>query len=880
MSKKQLNKKIAVLNFAGDLGPELQSYFARKNIVMLSPDEGSHLQDVTHLLVKGEFDFNSLADRFQVRKQDIRIISLSPVDHFDQFVESNGRLVLDEVWMQNSLGPFILDKFFQEYGGISLEDNYPVFQEEGTFKITNPFSTGDYLDRLVYSSFENGMSGLSVKTYFDHIIMYLTGLKTQGKLGYPIEVTYGLFEETFGVQLHFYTQDLFLQDVASSLSENISKHAEKYLLNIAVKSSDFFDFTVLTQVNKTVITALWTKDDKIKTENKGMLFNELSEAATLTQYPTKGVTSFQLKQSELNDLSEKIILPASSQPHDANQKIKGSSSWEEDTTTVRGQSEDEDDTETVGGDSPWNNEKTIVSDSSQNESEESRTVKGSANEEGFSQTIKEEMSRADELIRIKSLKEPLSEQLEVRFKDFLADMAKDSSESTEEDLKSFRDNELKKTIKNVTNKLQSKLVGTIGPLKVTDEDLQSSSVDGHKLRALMADNQGLQAKIKILLSEVKILKASRAQLASIRQQAFEAMEKSQKNLLGQTKQEGQRGELLQKLRSNTPLDKADVDKISSLLELDGKELQNSLGTDINYKKLQLEHTKRESFYSQELEKNQRILRSKDLMIEKMKENIALISSKKNNEIEILNEKLNRTNKMSSLGGSDSQASHIKDLERKLANSDKMVEIYKNNMVENSASLKDENRRILLLNKHAKTLLDSSKLEITKFQDKALKDTYVINNLKSEKAKLEQALKKNGQETKKAEVMTSDNQLQEQEVKKMKNLCAFYEEQIKESQIKQRELESKLSEAIKNQKKEILSDEMIGKGKISHLETNLRKLTQDLIESRNMMGEMKKEANKLRQDKISLQNQLDKVKKDSEKAKSAAPKKPGMGGKAA
>jgi hypothetical protein len=611
-----------------------------------------------------------------------------------------------------------------------------------------------------------------------------------------------------------------------------------------------------------------------------MLFSELSEAATITHYPTKGVTSFQLQQLELNDISEKIILPSSSLPYNSNQNIKGSSSWKEDTTTARDQSGNEEVSQTINADSSWIAEKTIVSDPGENEREETRVVKGYAEEEELYQIIKNEISGADELIRIKSLEDPLSEQLEARFKGFLSDMHKDLNESTVEDLNSFRDNELKKIIKNVTLKLNSELLEKVGSLKTIDEDTESSSADGRELRSLMTENQGLQAKIKILLSEVKILKASRAQLASIRQQAFEAMEESQNKSLAQTIDDKERGELLQVLKTKNPLDQADVDKVSNLLELDVKELQKSSATDINNKKLQLELTKKELFFSQELEKNQRIIRTKDLVIEKMKENMGLIFNQKNNEIKTLNEKLNRTNKISPAHGSDSQAGQIRELERKLANSDKMLEIYKNNMVENSAGLKDENRRLLLLNKQAKTLLDSSKLEITKFQDKALKDAYVMNNLKAEKAKLEQALKKRGQESKKAESATSDQQVQEQEVKKMKNLCAFYEEQIKESQIKQRELESKLSEAIKNQKKEILSDEMIGKGKISHLETNLRKLTQDLIESRNMMAEMKKEANKLRQEKISLQNQLDRAKKDSEKAKSAAPKKPGMGGKAA
>lgn len=108
----------------------------------------------------------------------------------------------------------------------------------------------------------------------------------------PIEVMYGYFEDVFGVQLHFFTKDLLLEDVTSSLSSNISKKAEEYLLNIAVKSSDFFDFTLLRQVNKTVITGLWTKDDRIQSENRGLLFNDLSASPQLQAIQQKGSPHF------------------------------------------------------------------------------------------------------------------------------------------------------------------------------------------------------------------------------------------------------------------------------------------------------------------------------------------------------------------------------------------------------------------------------------------------------------------------------------------------------------------------------------------------------------------------------------------------------------
>jgi chromosome segregation ATPase len=136
------------------------------------------------------------------------------------------------------------------------------------------------------------------------------------------------------------------------------------------------------------------------------------------------------------------------------------------------------------------------------------------------------------------------------------------------------------------------------------------------------------------------------------------------------------------------------------------------------------------------------------------------------------------------------------------------------------------------------------------------------------------------EVRKEEISNNAQPALEAEVRKLKGLNDFYEGQIKDAQARQREQEVKLQAALKNQKKDTATEEASGKGRTGQLENNIRKLTQDLVESRNLMAEMKKETTKLRQEKIAFQNQIDKFKKDAEKAKGAAPKKPGAGGKAA
>ncbi|MBA2405269.1 MAG: hypothetical protein H0V66_10900, partial [Bdellovibrionales bacterium] len=156
MDEKMVPTKIAILNLTGGLTPELAAYFTQKEMLIVDPEVDSSNHEWTHILTKNIQDFSQISSIYETIEKDVKIISLTPVEDLQHFVVSNGKLILDELWMKNSLGNFILDKFLQEYGGIALGDNYPTFKEKGSFIITNPFNTGEYLDRMVQSAFLDG----------------------------------------------------------------------------------------------------------------------------------------------------------------------------------------------------------------------------------------------------------------------------------------------------------------------------------------------------------------------------------------------------------------------------------------------------------------------------------------------------------------------------------------------------------------------------------------------------------------------------------------------------------------------------------------------------------------------------------------------------
>jgi regulator of replication initiation timing len=878
---KMVKNQIIILNLTGGLSEELSNYFASKKVLIVDPEVDSSSHEWTHILTKDMNDFSQVSEFHQTIEKDIRIISLTPVEDLQHFVVSNGKLILDELWMRNSLGAFILDKFLQEFGGITLGDNYPTFKEKGSFVITNPFNTGEYLDRMVQSAYLDGISGLSIKTFFDHLVMYLTGLKTKGKMGMPIEVTYGYFEDVFGVQLHFFTKDLILEDVTSSLSSTISKQAEKYLLNIAVQSSDFFDFTLLREVNKTVITGLWTKDERIKAENRGLLFNDLSAAASITSYPTEGITSFQVNDPALNDFSDKVVLPPSPKEEEHKQTISGgkeeapfvqtisgSETEDEIINLIKGKIEEEEQVFRIAGNNSFDVEKFAYRVSSGIESK----------------------TKGDDVLKIKSLKSDLPEAIKNSFQEFASKLNKSINDISESDLETFKEVEIPKIIKDTTKKIDTKFNIFAGNDKnSTEAPKDTEKLLELKITGINAENENLKSKIKTLMTEVKILKDSKAKMAEIHSKAVQASAEAQPSLAQQSAAKldnAFKEQILEKMNSQKTLTEQDTKKLAALMEKEAKFLQESRDHEVQLKKLQIETTQKETFVAQEMEKLTRLAKSKDLMITKAKEGFSKILEQKDLEIKSVNDKLAVASKAMASNQSQNQAQKIRDLEKQVINHEKMIEIYKNKMVQKPVVkgeddlLRDDNKRMQLLTNQMKNQLEMAKKETMKYQERMASDAAVINTLKVDKSKLEQQLKKDAQDTKREAVSNLNVQQQDQELKKLKAQYEFLEKQFNEGQLRRKEIEAKLQEALKGQKKDAIIEEPSTKGKAAHLEANVRKLTQDLVETRNQMAEMKKETNKLRLDKTSLQNQIDKMKKDAEKAKAAAPKTPGTPGKAA
>lgn len=897
-------KKLAILNLTGELIPELAEYLSSRNATVVNPLENSESHDWTHIITKDIHDFTLLNKTYEITKKQRNIISLSQVNDLQNFTLNNGNLIFSDIWFKGPMGNFIMDKYFQAFGGINLGDNYPAFNEIGSFNVANPFNTGEYLDRLVHKAFENGASALTVKTFFDHLVMYVTGLKNKGKAGLPFEVTYGVFEDIFAVQLHFFSKELTVMDVSTSLSSQISKKAEEYYLNVAVQSADFFDLSFMPQVNKVMVTALWTKDERIKFENRGLMLSSLIGGLPLALYKNEGSTSTIVGGDPIEDFSEKVTIPDSLTDDNSvalvkgftedGQKpvlVKGSTDEDEGSQTINGTTEDDSFAALLKGIPETEDEKQIIKGGSLLE-EVAQTVKGKFEEDkhvvkisgdkidvdkvAFSIAAKVDETTKEKDLKVRSLGGVLPQSIKTGLFDFAKGLGKEVDSLNDNDLDRFQVQKVPEIIKRELMALAGRSIEQSG------SDPNSKLIE-QKLAAANVENEKLKSQLKTMAAEVRILKEARNKMAELQ---MKAKQEPSEITIKADDDEQLRKEFQQKLNSQKALNEMELKKLSSLLDRESKLIAELKQEEMNGRKIQFEASKKEIYFSQEIEKAQRAVKGKDLIILKTKETFTKLVEKKEREVQDLKAKMDQLTKLAAGSAQNNQAIAVRELEKQNQNLLKQIEGYKNKITTLSTnmqpsksedSLKEEVRKLQMLNQQTKNQLDLQKKDYEKQLTKASLEVSQMGQLRLEKLKLEEQVKKLQSETKATAAQPLNISQNEGELKRLQAQNQILDQQVKDTTAKMGILELKLTEALKPQKPVGTQDDN-SKVKVTQLENSVKKLTQDLLAAKNQVAEEKKETNKLRQEKTALQNQLDKLKKEADKAKPALPKKPG--GKAA
>ncbi len=920
-----------ILNLCESLPMGLEKYFTSRKIKLSQVDDGS----LSHILCQNGEDFSALIEKYNTIERKIKIISLSEVSDRLSFFKAGGELILNPDWFGSELGEFILDKFFQGFSGVEIGDSYPNFVELGHFHVINPFSTGDHLDRMVYEAFKSGYPAFQLKTFFDHLLNYLTVLKASEKIGFPVEFGYGAFGEVFGMQASFFSEAFGQDDFLTALEDKESQTSQA--LRIAMDSCGFFDFTVLQEVNKIVVTALWTKEAGTK---GSLLLNTLEKSSSMGQFPQSSAATIVSSQKEIEELPIRISGSGEVEAEEV-QTIKGIKEEKEASTVVKG--------------GPAEKETNSLVKGSKTEEEKAQLIKGSKEEKPGEMKLKSlgglpeekgdlglkhlgaNTAEIQKLEKQLAAKEAIIAKTMENFNAMVAAKDKEIEEIKEsknlgemiaravaEKERQFNE-ELERSRKE-NDLLKGKMV-TLGNELKTQKEAQSrfhSLGQEAKQKALEAAGDGedkelrrleleLEQKENLFKQEIEKLTRQNlnkdSMLTRLKESTQAALAKKESSL--QDLQTRVNELTLSKGKSNPKLDsimdkaemefkdlgsKKDKTDLHTESELNRAARENellkskisTLSQEVMILREQLVKTSPSHKSEAEIEnlQNKSTLRdaekdiaSKDFMLEKNREDFNRKLEKKE---EIIRELQQRNNELLQKNAENTgQSGEIVQLERQIQNLTRLNDSSKakvSSLLAEIESLKtggssDDPKRLQMIVNQNKVMIDTLKRDLAKAQERSSADNGTILSLKNEKTKLEQELKKVALNNKVDKVQAN----LDQEAKKLTVQNQMLEAQLKESQNKVKEFEAKIVELIKAQKNAPAAEDPQMKTKLTQLEASVKKLGQDLLMERNQVADAKKEINKARLEKTALQNQLDKLKKDLEKTKAALPKK---GGRAA
>jgi hypothetical protein len=222
-----------------------------------------------------------LNDKYEFVQNHIRVISLNPVDNFNEFMSFNGRAVLHESWFNSKLGSILSHKILSESGSVHLNKNFSsLIGAVSTAKIGSHMKMGYYSDMLALDAFERNFNVVTMRGYLDHITYYFTYLKQSGISTFPLHLEYAVVDNLFFVQISASVRDFVGEYVNASVGQENPFDPYKHLIRSATFLTDFLDVTYVEQNEKLIFTGIWEElgSNTIKDRVQSFSFNNIFSA--------------------------------------------------------------------------------------------------------------------------------------------------------------------------------------------------------------------------------------------------------------------------------------------------------------------------------------------------------------------------------------------------------------------------------------------------------------------------------------------------------------------------------------------------------------------------------------------------------------------------
>ncbi|MBY0515648.1 MAG: hypothetical protein K2P81_01985 [Bacteriovoracaceae bacterium] len=329
-----------------------------------------------------------------------------------------------------------------------------------------------------------------------------------------------------------------------------------------------------------------------------------------------------------------------------------------------------------------------------------------------------------------------------------------------------------------------------------------------RLRQLESEFNTAKGQLEAANTELKVLKDARNQMHKIdvkSKDAVNAMMAQESEADAALLPMNQKMQMIQDLASGKEINPEDAQRLKEALEREQQILQAAKQAELDIKKAKLEMQQKESFFAQEIEKANRALKSRDIVVQKAKDGLALMMAKKDKEISDLNIKVSTMVGAMNNSPQANNAQKLRALEQEKQSMSRLVEVYKNKLTSMASNMekqgsssspkKDEEvRKITMDKQRAEVALQAAQKDLTKLKSRMELDQAETQRLRAEKSRLEEALKSaistSGPIGAQASAKTED---QSGKLKKLELDLAMESQRAGKYEISIKELEAKVAE---------------------------------------------------------------------------------------
>ncbi|MCF8058608.1 MAG: hypothetical protein K9K67_04875 [Bacteriovoracaceae bacterium] len=187
-------------------------------------------------------------------------ISLEHVDWSK--IDSSPQAFINKDLFEWDIPKLIFKRFFAGEGSLGPEEGYKsILLKSNTLKIIDGNAIGYYSDIITAAASELKINPVRVRNFTVTLLTYLDYLKRSDLVSFPIEIDYGLSQDSFFLQVHCENNGVFLENIVDSAKEE-SINPFDGLVRESLAKTDLLELYTLKSTNKLVITGCWIGNPK------------------------------------------------------------------------------------------------------------------------------------------------------------------------------------------------------------------------------------------------------------------------------------------------------------------------------------------------------------------------------------------------------------------------------------------------------------------------------------------------------------------------------------------------------------------------------------------------------------------------------------------